>query len=48
MIEGMSWGTDMDNGYIPEGLAAKFIAHDPRHDIVMDVMRMQELARALA
>lgn len=48
IIEGMSWGIEMDNGYIPEGLVEKFVPHDPRHDIAMDVMRMQELARAIS
>lgn len=47
MIEGMSWGANIDNGFVPEGLLEKFIAHDPRHDVVMDVMRMQTIASAL-
>lgn len=47
-IEGMAFGaTEMDNKFIPEGLETKFVAHDPRHDIVMDVMRMQTIAKAL-
>jgi len=46
-IDGMSWGTNLDNKFIPNGLKEKFIAHDPRHDIVMDVMRMQTLAQAI-
>lgn len=47
MIEGMSWGIDLRNGFIPEGLESVFVAHDPQHDIVMDVMRLQTLALAL-
>lgn len=43
-INGMSWGSDLDDKFIPEGLNEKFIHHDPRHDIVMDVMRMQTIA----
>ncbi len=46
-IDGMSWGANLDNKFIPDGLKEKFIAHDPRHDIVMDVMRMQTLAQAI-
>jgi hypothetical protein len=49
LIEGMAWGvSEFDNGFIPEGLLTKFVAHDPRHDIAMDVMRIQTLARALS
>jgi hypothetical protein len=47
MIEGMSFGIKLKNNFIPEGLEDKFVAHDARHDIVMDVMRMQTLAQAL-
>ena len=43
----MSWGIDLRNGFIPEGLESVFVAHDPQHDIVMDVMRLQTLALAL-
>lgn len=46
-IEGMAWGHNISNSFIPDGLDEHFIAHDPRHDIAMDVMRMQTLAQAL-
>ena len=46
-IEGMAWGTDLENGFIPEGLEEHFVKHDPRHDVAMDVMRIQTLAIAL-
>ena len=46
-IDGMAWGEDINNKFIPEGLEEKFIAHDPAHDIVMDVMRIQYLSRIL-
>lgn len=46
-IEGMAFGTDIKNGFIPDGLDEFFVPHDPQHDIVMDVMRMQTLAIAL-
>ena len=47
MIEGMSFGMNLDNGFIPGDLASKFVKHDPCHDIAMDVMRMQLLAQAI-
>jgi hypothetical protein len=47
MIEGLSWGSGVSNKYIPDGLEDKFIAHDPRHDIAMDVMRIQTIIQAL-
>lgn len=47
LIDGMAWGTDIRNGFIPEGLNEKFVAHDPRHDIAMDVMRIQSLIREI-
>ena len=47
MIEGMSFGMNIDNGFTPGELENKFIKHDPRHDIAMDVMRMQLLAQAI-
>lgn len=46
-IDGMAFGHKIKNTFIPEGLEEKFVAHDCRHDIVMDVMRMQTLAQAL-
>ena len=46
-IEGMSFGSKLNNNYMPEGLKDKFIAHDPCHDISLDVMRMQTLAQMI-
>jgi len=46
-IEGMSFGMNLNNGFMPGELASKFVKHDPRHDIAMDVMRMQLLAQAI-
>jgi hypothetical protein len=46
-IEGMSFGSKLNNNYMPEGLKDKFIAHDPCHDIALDVMRMQTLAQMI-
>ena len=47
MIDGMAWGADLNNKFFPNGLEAKFIGHDPSHDISMDVMRMQTLAQVI-
>lgn len=47
IIDGLSYGADINNTFIVPGLENKFIAHDPRHDIAMDVMRMQYLVRLL-
>ncbi len=47
-IDGMLIGDNtIDNKFIPEQYKDVFIAHDPSHDIVMDVMRMQTLIRAI-
>lgn len=46
-IDGMTWGQDIKDNFIPEGLEGVFIAHDPRHDVAMDIMRMQYLSRLL-
>lgn len=46
-IEGMSFGMDLENGFMPGELADKFVKHNPCHDIAMDVMRMQLLAQAI-
>jgi hypothetical protein len=46
LIAGMSWGVDIKNHFTPEGLdRVNFVAHDPRCDVAMDVMRIQYLAR---
>jgi hypothetical protein len=47
MIEGMSFGMKLDNGFTPGELTSKFVKHDPRHDVAMDIMRMQLLAQAI-
>jgi len=46
-IDGMTWGVKGRDNFIPPGLEEGFIAHDPRHDIVMDVMRLQYLSNQL-
>lgn len=47
MFEGMSYGVDIKNNFVPEEYKERFIPHDPIHDIVMDVIRFQQLARAV-
>lgn len=47
MIEGMCYGANIQNSFIPEGLERAFVKHDPIHDVSMDVMRIQTLARIL-
>jgi hypothetical protein len=47
MIEGMAFGMDIDNGFMINAHKDKFVKHDPRHDIVMDVLRMQMLANSI-
>ena len=46
-IEAFTYGTDLRNDFMPEGCAEHFVKHDPQHDIVVDVIRMQDLTRAL-
>lgn len=48
MIEGMTYGTDIRNNFIPDELKEVFVAHNPIHDVAMDVMRIQYVARILA
>lgn len=45
MIEGMAFGLDIDNGFMINEYKDKFVKHDPCHDIVMDVLRMQIIAQ---
>jgi hypothetical protein len=47
-IDGLAYGSKLNNKFIPEGLQSKFVEHDPCHDIVMDVMRMQTLIQAVS
>ena len=47
-IEGMTLlNKDIKNGFIVPGLEEKFIAHDAKHDVAMDVMRMQFLMQEM-
>lgn len=46
-IEGLSFGSNLKNNFIPEGIENKITKHDPTHDVALDVMRIQTLAEAL-
>lgn len=48
VIEGLSWGSDLKNSFMPPNCEDKFVHHDPRHDIALDVMRLQTLVQAIA
>jgi len=47
LIEGLSWGSDLKHSFIPDG-CENFIAHNPKHDIAMDVMRLQVLVQSIS
>lgn len=47
LFEGMTYGHNIKSTFIPEGLEDKFLAHDAKHDVAMDVMRFQYLVRLL-
>jgi hypothetical protein len=48
LFDGMTYGHNIKNTFIPEGLEDKFKAHDPKHDVAMDVMRFQYLVRLIS
>lgn len=47
LFDGMTYGHNIKNSFIPEGLEEKFQKHHPMHDIVMDVMRFQYLVQLI-
>lgn len=47
-IDGLSWGVELSDKFIPDGLEDSFMVHNPIHDIAMDVMRMQTLVQAVS
>jgi hypothetical protein len=47
LFDGMTYGHEIKNTFIPEGLKESFKAHDPKHDVSMDVMRFQYLVRLI-
>ena len=42
-IMGLTYGTDIRDSFIPLECENKYVKHDPRHDIVLDVMRLQTI-----
>lgn len=48
-IEGLSFGSDIKNNFMPPELEGKTLdLHDPRVDIALDVLRIQTLVRAIS
>jgi hypothetical protein len=47
-IGGLSYGVNLRDNFMPEGYEKLFVAHDPIHDIVIDVIRMQYLIQAIS
>jgi len=46
-IEGLVYPQEIKTNFIPEGLEERFVAHDPCHDVAMDVMRIQTITQAI-
>jgi len=46
LIDGLAWGSGLDNKFVPPDCEG-FIKHDPRHDVALDVMRIQALVEAI-
>ena len=42
-IDGLTYGHDIKDSFIPPECENKFTKHNPIHDVVLDVMRMQTL-----
>ena len=48
IIDGMAYGTNISNKFVPDDVKDLFVAHDPAHDISMDIYRIQFLAQILS
>jgi hypothetical protein len=46
-IMGLSWGSNIKDSFVPEEVKNEFRAHDPIHDVAMDVYRLQYLVRII-
>ena len=46
-LDGLLFGSGIENKFVPEDVKNDFIGHDSRHDIAMDVYRMQHVVRVL-
>ena len=42
-LMGLTFGSDIHDSFIPPGAENKYVKHDPRHDVVLDVMRLQTI-----
>jgi hypothetical protein len=42
-IMGLTYTANIKDNFIPPEAENKYVTHDPRHDVVLDVMRMQTL-----
>lgn len=46
-IEGLSFGSNLKNNFIPDEVSEDFVAHNARHDVALDIYRIQTLIQAL-
>jgi hypothetical protein len=46
-LDGLLWNTGIKNTFIVEECKDEFIPHNPKHDIAMDVMRIQKVVQEL-
>jgi hypothetical protein len=46
-IMGLTYGNNIKDSFIPPDAENKYVKHDPRHDVVLDVMRLQILLHTL-
>lgn len=46
-IDALTFNTSINNKFLPLDIKDKFIAHDPRHDIAADIIRIQFLLRTI-
>jgi len=42
-IMGLTYGADIKDSFIPPEAEGKYVKHDPRHDVVLDVLRLQTI-----
>lgn len=47
-IMGLTYGHDIKDSFIPPEAEGKYVKHDPRHDVVLDVLRLQILIHTLS
>lgn len=45
-IFGLTYGHNIKDSFIPPGAEGLYVKHDPRHDITLDVMRLQTILYA--